>query len=231
MQQIPRLAIRSIPDDNSCLFKAICHAIDRSNTPSNLRRLISQTIQSSQEYTEAILGMPKQQYIQWIMQPNSWGGAIELAILAKHYRVCIACVDVLSAGKSRLVFGESDGYEQIIYLLYSGIHYDCLVGVFDMDDEQLDTGSRNTQESASESGQRLFTNQPEDFDLSVFMVEQAKLLDQQAIAIAKECHARHLYTDTQKFSLKCCDCGSKLIGQSEASEHAAKTGHSSFEEV
>jgi ubiquitin thioesterase OTU1 len=35
------------------------------------------------QYNEAILGRPIDEYIEWILKPNSWGGAIELAILSE----------------------------------------------------------------------------------------------------------------------------------------------------
>jgi ubiquitin thioesterase OTU1 len=35
------------------------------------------------QYNEAILGRSVEEYIEWILKPNSWGGAIELAILSE----------------------------------------------------------------------------------------------------------------------------------------------------
>ena len=36
-----------------------------------------------EEYTEAFLGKPNAEYCAWILNPQSWGGAIELSILAR----------------------------------------------------------------------------------------------------------------------------------------------------
>lgn len=38
--------------------------------------------------------MPPTKYIDTISKPTSWGGAIELSILGKHYNTEIASVDV-----------------------------------------------------------------------------------------------------------------------------------------
>ncbi len=34
-------------------------------------------------YNEAVLGMSNTAYCHWIINPNNWGGGIELSILAK----------------------------------------------------------------------------------------------------------------------------------------------------
>lgn len=38
------------------------------------------------EYNEAILGRSPEAYANWILQKNSWGGAIELAIFSNHFK-------------------------------------------------------------------------------------------------------------------------------------------------
>lgn len=37
---------------------------------------------------------PREQYIATILKPSTWGGAIELGILAKHFNTEIASIDV-----------------------------------------------------------------------------------------------------------------------------------------
>lgn len=36
---------------------------------------------------QTFLGMPNEKYIEFIMNPDKWGGAIELSILSTHYQV------------------------------------------------------------------------------------------------------------------------------------------------
>ena len=61
--------------------------------------------------------------MQWILLENSWGGAIELGILADWFEVQIASVDV-QTGRIDL-FGSECAKERV-YVMYSGIHYDAL---------------------------------------------------------------------------------------------------------
>lgn len=59
---------------------------------------MAQTIQSDpDQYSDAILGMPRDQYISTIQKSSSWGGAIELAILSTVHQVEIAAIDIQSS--------------------------------------------------------------------------------------------------------------------------------------
>jgi hypothetical protein len=68
--------------------------------------------------------MPTSEYITTISNPTSWGGAIELGILAAHYRTEIASIDVETGRLDHFSPGESGGAMRCI-LIYSGIHYDA----------------------------------------------------------------------------------------------------------
>lgn len=68
--------------------------------------------------------MPRSKYIDTISNPTSWGGAIELGILALHYRTEIASIDVETGRIDHFPPGESGGVMRCI-LIYSGIHYDA----------------------------------------------------------------------------------------------------------
>jgi ubiquitin thioesterase OTU1 len=59
------------------------------------------------------------------MESTSWGGSIELLVLSKHFKCEIVAVDIQNERYD--IFGESQGYKQRIYVLYSGIHYDLAV--------------------------------------------------------------------------------------------------------
>lgn len=60
-----------------------------------------------QEYSAAFLGMENAAYCAWITNPAHWGGGIELAILASHYRREIAAWN-LATGACH-IFGEDSG--------------------------------------------------------------------------------------------------------------------------
>ena len=48
------------------------------------RKIIAETVAADpEEYSEAFLGKPNGEYCRWITDPQRWGGAIELSILAR----------------------------------------------------------------------------------------------------------------------------------------------------
>ena len=111
-----------IPADNSCLFGAVALALGAED----LRELVAGLILSDPEsWSEAMLGRPPEAYAEWIQEKEHWGGGIELAVLARHFETEMATVDVQTLRVS--IFGELEGYEQRVWLIYDGIHYDLLV--------------------------------------------------------------------------------------------------------
>ncbi|KAH3756994.1 ubiquitin thioesterase OTU1 [Pelomyxa schiedti] len=200
---------RVIPADNGCLFNAVGYVLgghSRSEV-DRLRHLIAETVFNDPEtYNEAFLGKQPEDYTMWILMADSWGGAIELSILCKHYHTVIAVCDIQS---SQIVpFGESEGYNDIAYIIYDGIHYDALALC-------LEQGA------------------PEECDVTVFprRGREAESTEAQVRAfMAREKSARK-FTDTSKFDLQCLVCGSGLVGQKGAIDHASKTGHTNFAQV
>ena len=69
--------------------------------------------------------MPPAQYIATISKPTSWGGAIELSILAAHYGTEIASIDVETGRVDHFAPGENSTANNRAILIYSGIHYDA----------------------------------------------------------------------------------------------------------
>lgn len=68
--------------------------VTRQSTTAH-RAVVSNAIRhDALTYNEAILGRDPELYCQWIMQPNSWGGAIELAIFSDYFQVEIDSIDV-----------------------------------------------------------------------------------------------------------------------------------------
>ena len=120
-----------MPDDNSCLFRSMAYALehDTSQAPK-LRQIVADSIRNdSDTYNEATLGKPVDAYIKWILQSNSWGGAIELLCLSNHYQVEIDSIDVQTQRVDR--FGEGLCPKRVL-VMYSGIQYvvlpECRVG-------------------------------------------------------------------------------------------------------
>jgi ubiquitin thioesterase OTU1 len=130
-----------------------------------MREVISQTVHDSQqEYNEGILGRPNDEYCAWILQPESWGGAIEVSILCKYHGIEIDVVDITNALINR--FGEDQNYGMRIFLLFDGIHYDALYmesnsgrpprTLFPIEDENVFLQAQQIAEEAKAS--RQFTD-------------------------------------------------------------------------
>lgn len=197
------LTIRVMPDDNSCLFRAVAYVLlDKNREAGDSLRELAASIVSKPDspWDEATLGMTPSQYAQWIRQPEHWGGAIELSIFATYFAIELASIDVASGRLD--VFGEGSGYQQRAYLLYSGIHYDALA----------------KKVSISETE-----------DVTVFTADDDTVL-MEVLEIAELVKAEHRYTDLAKFTLQCDQCGLALVGQREAQAHAIRSGHQRFSE-
>lgn len=118
------MLVNKMPNDNSCLFHAIKRTIGVDLPIPSMRRIIYNTIMGNPiQYTEAVLGKPRQEYAKSMLE-SAWGGGIELSILTKYFQHEIAVVDIKSGHVD--VFAENCGYPWRAFLLYSGIHYDSL---------------------------------------------------------------------------------------------------------
>ncbi|OBZ75522.1 Ubiquitin thioesterase OTU1 [Grifola frondosa] len=79
---------RVVPDDNSCLFSSIALVFEQNIIVADAIR------KDPIKWDDATLGRSREDYISTILKPSSWGGAIELSILASHYSTEIASIDV-----------------------------------------------------------------------------------------------------------------------------------------
>ncbi len=118
---------RIMKSDNSCLFNAVAYLTERSlESAEELRAIIaSYVISDPDTYNEVYLGKPNQEYSEWIMNPTSWGGAIELQILSDYFKIEIGAVNIQTLRVDR--FGEANNYSNRVFVIYDGIHYDSLV--------------------------------------------------------------------------------------------------------
>jgi len=125
---------------------------------------------------------PRKSYISTILSPNTWGGAIELSILAAHYGTEIASVDVETGRVDR--FSPPPGRTTTgnrVLLVYSGIHYDAAV-------------------LAPELGA------PAEWCASIVSIVADGDADPMIIAIKKladKLRAKKAYTNMATFALKC----------------------------
>lgn len=199
------LKLRVMEDDNSCMFASIGYAMFKNvNTMFELRNIIADAIRADPvEYNDAILGKKASDYINWILKETSWGGAIELSILSKHFNVTICCLDV----STLQIHHFNPGQTSFIVVVYSGIHYDAVALSMTEDDVGVP-------------------------DQTVFQTDETGLQVLEAVkTLGQKLRDKHYYTDTASFQIKCNNCGQILKGEKEATQHAMSTGHSNFGEV
>jgi len=195
---------RKIEDDHSCLFNAVGYCLENKSIEKsqNLRNTIANIIAGDQlTYNEGILQKTNGEYCNWIKRTNSWGGSIELMIFSDLYKSEIYTYDVTR--KRPNIFGEGKNYKQRIYLLYNGIHYDCVV-------------------------YNLIPDNPSpDFDITVFNPQD------QEIEVAFQQLAENEYNegnfvDEYNYSIICNICKKTFKGNKEVEAHAKETKHTDF---
>lgn len=191
LQTDGKIVRRVVNADNSCLFNSVGYVLEGHSRQkaASLRQLIADTVtQDTKRYNAVFLGKSPNEYKTWILKDESWGGAIELSILARFYQTEIAVVDVQSLRTD--VYGQEEGYLQRVYLIYDGIHYDPLALTFD-------------------------DGLPEDADVTVFNPVD-EYVSGKALELARQMNQKNKFTDTSKYSLRCLVCGEGLEGNSGA---------------
>lgn len=194
-----------VPANNSCLFTSVHFVVENCqldlNAAGPMRELIAGIVMSDPvKFDTAFLGKDNSEYCEWIMNEQSWGGAIELSILCQYHEIEIAVVDTQYVRINR--FGEDQCFPQRVLLIYDGIHYDPLM---------------------------LESSSPGVPAITKFSTQDESILSQ-ALELAAEAKASRQFTDVQKFSLRCLVCQKALVGQTEAQAHAKQTGHINFGE-
>jgi len=89
---------RIVEANDSCLFTSLALAFNNSyDNSKDLRNLVAARILSDPSFfTEAVLGKPPSAYAEWIKEPSSWGGAIEMMILSECLKSEIVAVDIMN---------------------------------------------------------------------------------------------------------------------------------------
>ena len=209
---------RVMASDNSCLFHSVCYVLNTLSSGTSGHNVISQQqlrqvvadaiIANPTVYTEAFLGQSSEDYIKFITNPQSWGGQIELSVLSQTLKIEIAALDIV---RNRYdIYGstsdtiDNNNFNQRVYVIYDGIHYDALAYTFD---EQL----------------------PQDQDVTRFAPTDSGIL-QEAIVLCQQQHNVKSFTDTSNFALRCIICQKGFVGAPEAEQHANDTGHQNFAE-
>jgi ubiquitin thioesterase OTU1 len=230
---------RPIAADNSCLFNAVGYTMHQSLSRAPfLRRVVSNEVSGDPEkWSDAFLGMPNASYCSWIADPGNWGGGIELAILAAHYRREIYAWNI-ETGEAH-VFGEDAGHARAVMVLYNGVHYDALaITPAPQAAEWEDTTEFNprtkrgraiveaarTLVALNGSGGAANKSRP---------TSRAGSSSTTASATTTGGKRRQRPKQQQPSlgRLRCTECSSILESTEAAKEHASATGHQSFEQL
>ncbi|RMY68126.1 hypothetical protein D0863_07329 [Hortaea werneckii] len=204
------MVLRVMPDDNSCMFRALSTAVLGSalDGMTELRSVVAQTIQAKPDFfTAGMLEKEPSDYCRWITREDAWGGGIELSILSEHFDIEICSINV----QDLRVDTFNEGRPTRCILVYSGIHYDVLAVT-------------------------PFAGADPGMDRKVFQVLRldGEEMDGGALEAAKELcrelQKRHYFTDTFGFDIKCNQCGAGGKGQQWAVQHAKESGHMDFGE-
>ena len=199
---------RFISSDNSCLFNAVSYVCDKDNhnekSAKLLRQIVATTIKNNPfKYNESFLSMSHKEYQEYILNPSNWGGAIELEILADHYKVVICNYQIQTLKKHS--FGESKNYDTKVFILYDGIHYDSLVLT---PDKTLSF----------------------EYDITKFDIDDITI-DEQFFQLVYDLYNEGQFTDFNDMKLICLDCMQKFKNHNEAIEHAQLTGHQNMSQI
>ncbi|VDC06647.1 unnamed protein product [Peniophora sp. CBMAI 1063] len=200
------LVHRIVPDDNSCLFASVALVLEQDiGKAQTIRKVVGDAIRKDPgTWTEAMLGRPPEEYIRVITSKDSWGGAIELSILASYYSTEIASIDVETGRIDNFTPTSGVSSGNCVLLIYSGIHYDAAI-------------------------LKPALDVPDDFSTTVFNSGNPQILAALK-QLADKLRKKRMYTNTATFDLKCEDCGQGLKGEKGAREHASQTGHVRFGE-
>ncbi|KAL0210359.1 hypothetical protein RCL1_004795 [Eukaryota sp. TZLM3-RCL] len=136
-----------IDADNSCLFNAVAYIFQGClpDDPSIFRSLASEYIKSHpDDFSEVVLEMPVQDYCDKLLQPDTWGGLIELVALANQLSIEIVSVDVETKRFDRIT-PTSKTFSKG-FVIYSGIHFDAVHDIsgsevrtlFDIGDQDIE---------------------------------------------------------------------------------------------
>lgn len=198
------LVLRIMPDDNSCLFRAISSAVmSDMDAVTELRQIVAEQIQANpDQFNKAVLDNKEpDKYCRWIKGHDSWGGQIELLILSQYFQIEICSIDVQTLRVDRY----NQGAPKRCFVVYSGIHYDTI--------------------ALTIPGMSM-----ED-DVKQFEAPIKDELLPKAVELCRRLQEKHYYTDTAGFQIVCNDCGVQVVGEKGATKHAAETGHYNFGEA
>ena len=195
---------REVDADNSCLFSSMAYLLDRSNFGDNssykFRQIIVEYLLDN-KFDATLLDQPKDQYIEFIQNIKNWGGALEVKMFSEIFNKQIVCIDVKTNRAD--IYGEDKNYQQRIYLLYNGVHYDPLVMNYYISSDPL-------------TDITIF----DSYNQEVFELMKCLLLEYKNQGDFFEFH-----------SIECCTCNEKFKNENEGLDHSLNFQHWNFKQI
>ena len=199
---------RFVDADNSCLFSSIGYLMEPAqfdNTTSlKVRQTVVNNIKINKKYDITILGQERDEYIEFIQQPHSWGGGTELKILSDIYQVRIIAIDVKTL--KHYTFGEDQDFNKSIYVVHNGVHYDPLVFGFSQDSN---------------------TNS----DITIFDANNLFILEKFKTLVKKYQKKGYHVESSDAINLECDICKKRFSGKQDATLHAQLEDHWNFNAI
>ncbi|KAK8076173.1 hypothetical protein PG994_003445 [Apiospora phragmitis] len=211
-----RAVLRVMADDNSCMYTAMMPIISQSaqergmdvSTAGALRQVIGQQILSQPDvYNAAVLEKAPGAYVANLLNPQSWGGSIELNVLSELFDIEICIVSVSSG--SIISMGEGQ-HERRCVVLWSGIHYDRIV-------EMFFAGAADTGDT--------------EFDVCTWECATSDHILQGALEMAAILKENNYAHDSNAAVYSCKQCGWVGQGEKELVKHCQATSHSEIQTI
>ena len=206
--------MRVMEDDNSCMFRAVLPTIRDAaarqgidvSTPAKLRLAIAGYITTHpDEYNEVVLEKTPNAYVNNLLDEDTWGGSIELGIISELFDIEV-CVINVGTGRA-MHMGENKASRCVI--VWSGIHYDRIVEVYDEHAAAADA----------------------DFESCVWDATASDHIVATAQKLCMTLKQRGYFTDMTAAVFRCNACMETLIGEKAVAAHFEKTGHTNMEEI
>jgi len=124
-----RMERKDMPRDNSCLFHSIAYVTDQKGdqktTANKMRFLAAEQIgKDPKVFDTAFLGMANSKYVNLVVDPDQWGGGIELSVFSRHFEMEICAFDYHCLRED--IFGQGEEYKKRVFLIYTSDHYDVV---------------------------------------------------------------------------------------------------------
>lgn len=137
----------SMPGDNSCMFHSITYLCEsqaertRNSVLTQRLRIAKFILAHGDVYSEIVLGMTPERYVNRLKRLHVWGGAIELGIFSQIFEVQVVAIDVKTCTVYTFPNSDDHKYTKRVFTVYHHNHYDVL--------SFMENGSKRLQECFS----------------------------------------------------------------------------------